>query len=238
MTENIRDMATSTGDSEYDPEDGELTLQAKELIRKSAHAMISHQELSAQQVSSYLLDLGDHYTSHQFQNLFWTLFEKYFEEMLLGLRCATKYSINVDGDSTNKQPTEVENLEDNHLELSLDESNEEDSTDKLAEQVLDVDEVGITTDQEGVLVPKANQVQNYHLRSKELQGTCLWDFIAHVEKRKISKHSQAHLDEDDDADDLAFDEQQLTSEDGLHQGDNILEEIAPTLTLSEHDCEY
>ncbi|KAG1859906.1 hypothetical protein C8R48DRAFT_714127 [Suillus tomentosus] len=74
--------------SEYDPEDDELTLRAKELIRKSAHAMISHQELSAQQVSSYLLDFGDHYTSHQFQNLFWTSFEKYFEEMLPGFRCA------------------------------------------------------------------------------------------------------------------------------------------------------
>ncbi|KAG2130579.1 hypothetical protein BD769DRAFT_1355550 [Suillus cothurnatus] len=32
--------------SEFNPADDELTIQAKELIRKSAHAMISYQELS------------------------------------------------------------------------------------------------------------------------------------------------------------------------------------------------
>jgi hypothetical protein len=32
--------------SEFDPADDDLTIRAKELIRKSAHAMISHQELS------------------------------------------------------------------------------------------------------------------------------------------------------------------------------------------------
>ncbi|KAG1734238.1 uncharacterized protein EDB91DRAFT_1251022 [Suillus paluster] len=200
--------------------------------------MISHQELSAQQVSSYLLDLGDHYTSHQFQNLFWTLFEKYFEEMLPGVRCSTKCNLNLDGDSTDEQPTEVENPEDDHLESPLDESNDEGLTVKFVEQALDVDEVGITTDQKGLLIPKANQVKDYHLRSQELQGMCLWDFVAHVEKRKINKCSQAYLDEEDHVDDLAFDEQELTSEDGLHRGNDILEEIAPTSVSNEHDCEY
>ncbi|KAG1839844.1 hypothetical protein C8R48DRAFT_554809, partial [Suillus tomentosus] len=142
--------------SEYDPKYDELTLRAKELIRKSAHAMISHQELSAQQVSSYLLDIGDHYTSHQFHNLFWTSFEKYFEEMMPSLSCSAKYDLNIDGDN-----------------LSLEDSNEPDLTDKLAEEALDIDEVAITTDQEGFLVPKANQVQDYHFRSKELEGMCL-----------------------------------------------------------------
>jgi hypothetical protein len=37
--------------------------------------MISHQELSSQQVMSYLLDFKDHFTSHQFNCLFWTTFE-------------------------------------------------------------------------------------------------------------------------------------------------------------------
>ncbi|KAF8232999.1 hypothetical protein L208DRAFT_1102283, partial [Tricholoma matsutake] len=45
------------------------------LILECAHAMIAHQELSSQQVMSYLLDLEDHFTSHEFKNLFWTLFE-------------------------------------------------------------------------------------------------------------------------------------------------------------------
>ncbi|KAF8226544.1 hypothetical protein L208DRAFT_1082058, partial [Tricholoma matsutake] len=39
---------------------------------KCAHAMISQQELSTQQVVSYLLDYEDHFTSHEFSHLFWT----------------------------------------------------------------------------------------------------------------------------------------------------------------------
>ncbi|KAG1855016.1 hypothetical protein F4604DRAFT_1883287 [Suillus subluteus] len=44
-------------------------LKAHRLLQKCAHTMISHQELSAQQVSSYLLDYEDHFTSHAFNNL-------------------------------------------------------------------------------------------------------------------------------------------------------------------------
>src|SRR5258705_12590692 len=40
---------------EYNPHDDDLTLRAKKLLQKCAHAMISHQELSAQQVCSYLM---------------------------------------------------------------------------------------------------------------------------------------------------------------------------------------
>ncbi|KAF6744733.1 hypothetical protein DFP72DRAFT_825280, partial [Ephemerocybe angulata] len=39
--------------------------------------MVSHQELSAQQVISYLMDLEDHFASHRFRNLYWTSFERY-----------------------------------------------------------------------------------------------------------------------------------------------------------------
>jgi hypothetical protein len=76
--------------SEYDPVDDELTMWAKELIKKSAHSLISHQELLAQQVAMYLLDLGDHYTSHQYQNLFWPSFELYFELNLPNFTCLPK----------------------------------------------------------------------------------------------------------------------------------------------------
>ncbi|KAG1792668.1 uncharacterized protein HD556DRAFT_1239044 [Suillus plorans] len=68
--------------SEFDPTDDDLTVRAKELIRKSAHAMISHQELSSQQVAAYLMESGDHYTSHEFKNLFWTSFENYVDSIL------------------------------------------------------------------------------------------------------------------------------------------------------------
>ncbi|KAG0708063.1 hypothetical protein DFH29DRAFT_795631 [Suillus ampliporus] len=49
--------------------------RAKKLLQKCAYSMISHQELSAQQVCSYLMDFKDHFTSHEYQNLYWTNFE-------------------------------------------------------------------------------------------------------------------------------------------------------------------
>ncbi|KAJ7504078.1 hypothetical protein B0H11DRAFT_1710402, partial [Mycena galericulata] len=60
---------------EYDPDTDERTNRAKRLLQKCANSMIAKQELSAQQVVSYLMDFGDHYTSHKFDNLYWTGFE-------------------------------------------------------------------------------------------------------------------------------------------------------------------
>ncbi|PPQ80093.1 hypothetical protein CVT24_006535 [Panaeolus cyanescens] len=59
----------------YDPEDDELTVRAKKLLQKCAYSMISHQELSAQQVASYLMDYEDHFKSHKFRNLMFSAFE-------------------------------------------------------------------------------------------------------------------------------------------------------------------
>ena len=55
---------------EYDPQEDDLTIRAKVLLWKCAYAMISHQELSAQQVCSYLMDFEDHFTSHKYNNLY------------------------------------------------------------------------------------------------------------------------------------------------------------------------
>ncbi|KAF8231803.1 hypothetical protein L208DRAFT_1275007, partial [Tricholoma matsutake] len=60
---------------ECNPWDDEPTVRAKRMLQKCAHAMIAHQELSSQQVMLYLLELEDHFTSHEFKNLFWTLFK-------------------------------------------------------------------------------------------------------------------------------------------------------------------
>ncbi|KAF8130600.1 hypothetical protein EV363DRAFT_1147638, partial [Boletus edulis] len=60
---------------EYEPAVDDVRLHAKRLLQKCAFSMISHQELSAQQVCSYLLDYGDHYTSHLYRCLYWTAFK-------------------------------------------------------------------------------------------------------------------------------------------------------------------
>ncbi|KAJ3967155.1 hypothetical protein EV361DRAFT_1010152, partial [Lentinula raphanica] len=62
-------------------EDDPLTVKAKKLLQRCAYSMISQQELSAQQVASYLLDFGDHFTSHTFNNLYWTSFERHLNNL-------------------------------------------------------------------------------------------------------------------------------------------------------------
>ncbi|KAJ7779029.1 hypothetical protein B0H16DRAFT_1207500, partial [Mycena metata] len=60
---------------EFNVEEDDLTARAKRLLQRCAHSLISKQELSAQQVVSYLMDFEDHFTDHQYVNLFWTSFE-------------------------------------------------------------------------------------------------------------------------------------------------------------------
>ncbi|KAJ7809961.1 hypothetical protein B0H14DRAFT_2218712, partial [Mycena olivaceomarginata] len=59
---------------EYNPEEDERTTRAKRLLQKCANSMIAKQQLSGQQVVSYLMDFEDYFTSHKFKNLYWTGF--------------------------------------------------------------------------------------------------------------------------------------------------------------------
>ncbi|KAK0446935.1 uncharacterized protein EV420DRAFT_1218433, partial [Desarmillaria tabescens] len=65
---------------EYDPNEDEITVRAKRLLQRCAYTMLSHQELSGQQVMSYLMDFEDHFTSHEYQGLYWGSFEQYIEK--------------------------------------------------------------------------------------------------------------------------------------------------------------
>ncbi|KAJ8580894.1 hypothetical protein M405DRAFT_854929 [Rhizopogon salebrosus TDB-379] len=66
---------------DFNPNEDDVTVHAKHLLRKCAYMMISHQELSAQQVCSYLMDFGDHYTSHEYRTFYWTSFEHYVDQV-------------------------------------------------------------------------------------------------------------------------------------------------------------
>ncbi len=73
---------------EYDPNEDDLTIWAKRLLQRCTYTMLSHQELSGQQVASYLLDFKDHFKSHEFQALFWGSFEQYIEGQDPSPECA------------------------------------------------------------------------------------------------------------------------------------------------------
>ena len=75
---------------EYDPSKDLVTICAKQLLQKCAHAMISHQEMSGQFVATYLLDLDDHFTSHIYRRLYWTSYEAHIEAELPSPECYVK----------------------------------------------------------------------------------------------------------------------------------------------------
>ncbi|KAF9001047.1 hypothetical protein BDZ89DRAFT_897504, partial [Hymenopellis radicata] len=60
-------------DDSSEPESAEV--RGKHLLQSCAYRMMAQQELSSQQIASHLMDYGDHYTSHEYSNLFWRSFE-------------------------------------------------------------------------------------------------------------------------------------------------------------------
>lgn len=66
--------------NQRDQTDDASMIKAKKLLQKCAFAMIAQQELSAQQIASNLLDLEDHFTSHTFECLFWTTYERFVNQ--------------------------------------------------------------------------------------------------------------------------------------------------------------
>lgn len=67
-------------ENEMSEDDDEFTCSAKTMLVKCANALLSRQELSAQQVAASLMHFGehghgDHYTSHKFSTLYWQGFE-------------------------------------------------------------------------------------------------------------------------------------------------------------------
>ncbi|THU91933.1 hypothetical protein K435DRAFT_562631, partial [Dendrothele bispora CBS 962.96] len=73
----------------YRPEESSIVDRGKQLLNRCAYAMLSHQELSAQQVASFLMDYGDYYTSHRFKPLQWTHFERFIDDQYHSSECYT-----------------------------------------------------------------------------------------------------------------------------------------------------
>ncbi|KAG1837380.1 hypothetical protein DFJ58DRAFT_734425 [Suillus subalutaceus] len=145
--------------------------------------MISHQELSAQQVAAYLMEFGNHYTSHEFINVFWTLFENHVDAILPLPKSYVAEEHYYDQADSLKPPSDEEVMQ------------------NLADNDLANDEVGLSMDDSGNLVPRANQVQDYTLRSSGLRDMCIWDFVAQVQKQKtrqLKKDDEAHFPDNED----------------------------------------
>jgi hypothetical protein len=56
--------------------------KARRLVLRCYNSLASQQELSGTQVATYLMDFGDHYTSHVFVNIFLIGIERYLQNEL------------------------------------------------------------------------------------------------------------------------------------------------------------
>ncbi len=187
---------------EFNENDDDTTVRAKKLLQKCAYSMISHQELSAQQVASYLMDYEDHFTSHQFRNLYWTSFEAFINQQDPSRECYLSYQEN---ESLNNN-TEDTIIDDDTDTIRLDTNNnvfEDDAeigiSSEDSEDVHESEEIIVTVDiATEELVAKASQVADYQLRPQELLHLSVWEFVKSVDKvriRKKDKNSKNQLDE-------------------------------------------
>jgi hypothetical protein len=197
----------------YNPNEDNCTVRAKKMLQKCAHLMISHQELSAQQVCSYLMDFEDHFTSHEYRHLYWTNFESYIEKCDPSPECSRSSMADDTMTRTiHDQGDDMEGIldeQDEELELKPVEGTLDD--DGVYVKQLQNDEIRISSDNLGNLVPKAAQLMDYLHRDEKFNNICTWDFMAQVDKVKKGKKNQKtrsantgnenrHKDEIDDED--------------------------------------
>ncbi|KAJ7205838.1 hypothetical protein GGX14DRAFT_367799 [Mycena pura] len=111
---------------EYKPGEDDITVRGKRLLQKCAYAMLSQQELSGQQVASYLLDLEDHFTSHSFRNLHWLAFEGYVNQEQPSPECYPSKSMSTDHEQNGETSKTLDNDDSDSESESDSESNSED----------------------------------------------------------------------------------------------------------------
>ena len=193
---------------EFDPDADEATLRGKRMLQKCAYAMISHQELSAQQVAAYLVGGGDHYTSHRFRNLYWTSFEASVNEERPSPECYKRST--EENRNTEPLPPEHDDGELNNDNDAVAEENDDgesnNDNDTVAEESDDEtdidneDNVHVAFSRTGDVFERSSQVTNYRLRAKELNHLSVWEFTSTVDQVSKSRRQNSDWDDDDDDD--------------------------------------
>ena len=139
-------------------EDDDVIVKAKKLLTKCANSLIGLQELSAPQVSSYVLDFEDHFTNFEFRNLYWPSFEAHLNRQLPSPDC---YPSSISDASV--------------VAADTDSSSVDDAGDEY---------IHVTMNDEWELTGCGNQVADYVYRGHALDELSLWDFVCQVEKQK------------------------------------------------------
>ena len=187
---------------DHDDEESNPSQRGKKVLLKCANAIIAEQELSAQQVASYLLDNGDHYTSHQFKPLYWQNFVQYINHFFRDVSMDNDETQNAPICETARSPESQRNTmhsdvaseifapvnmqrNDVHGSLSSDmlESDADIERNNLQDLLSDpltgtLSDVATVFDRAGNLIPKTTHVADYVYRPDIMQDVCLWDFLS------------------------------------------------------------
>ena len=193
---------------EYDPNEDEVTHRAKRLLQRCAYALLSHQELSAPQVASYVTGLEDHFTSHCYRNLYWTTFEKWVDR-----QDPLSNSHHISSEScTLQHDCSTTNI---IAETDSSHTMENDETENIVENPDADEDLTIAFTDSGHLIAKSNQVADYVLRGQQLEHLCLWDFVSQIDK--ITKKSTSKINQTIS---MTYDDPSDIDED-MEQEDNI-----------------
>ena len=68
--------------------------KSRKLVLRCYNTLASQQELSASQVASYLMGWSDHYTTHEFANLFLIGIENYLQAALIEIQMEQQHEMN------------------------------------------------------------------------------------------------------------------------------------------------
>ncbi|KAJ7765892.1 hypothetical protein DFH07DRAFT_690596, partial [Mycena maculata] len=147
---------------EFNPLLDDKTTRAKKLLQKCAYAMISQQELSAQQVASYLLDFEDHFTSHSYRNFYWTSFERVINTEDPSPECYPAKGTVSPPENNDNDP--ITDRDDTENESDLEQSAEVGDANE---------EIHVSFDRTGKLVRGGNQLEDYRRRGTQLDEVCV-----------------------------------------------------------------
>ena len=163
--------------------------KSRKLVLRCYNMIASHQEVAGVQVASYLMNYGDHYTTHTFNNLFLISIENYLQAELVKVRqCEKDYD--QEGFDGKILCNGYTNREKNVLFVDtsnlLDEEQEQDGKEEEEKFILEPAENGSSY----VLV---NIRLDYQHRSQDLSELCLYDFVSQFHKKVIDKSDRRIL---------------------------------------------
>lgn len=161
--------------------------KARQLLVKCANSLISKQELSAPQVSAYLMGIGDHYTSHSFRTLFLFAFEAFVKDHLP--RCLQSTPATRDERIGDETEDDDEDPSDSDSTVPNDDNVEQADEPSY-------DDVLIAAAPDGKVRAVQNDVTDYLLRSHSDDTLPLWNFISMYDKIPLAHDRRKITDPD------------------------------------------